>query len=457
MKIVKVMTLIFLAGFIAACGGGGNATTGLSTQTNAGGGYTLIAAGGTLNDGPSAKGLALLATLRDSKGNGPGLNGGWQITLTGPGISQPLKVNYDDGSPSSYQIWRWQGINPSSGAYTATATNGTVTISYKFTIDATSTLPRPALTKIGSTISWSPLTGAGSYYFKITDGTGSTVNSGFMAAATASPSFQLPSLADGSYLVEVFAYSQNFSQLMTDTSAAPALVTQENASVASLDLVLAGGVAGSYNLAATGGTLYLGKDISGSDRYGLAIWTSILTSTGSAPAGDWVITVTGPGISTPISFTYPRTDSHYLYWDFGTTPLSGNYTVTASAPECSLTTAFAIPRLAAQLPIASNITVTTAASSYGISWNGVSGAASYYVNVWTIINGVYTEVQGLWVNGSTYSVTVPKNSLTKGVVYDVYVNASSLDMTTVNNVPPPSPVQVNMSDNTYGAVSFTAQ
>ena len=155
MKILKVMTLVFLAGVIAACGGGdgSNGTSGLSSPTNVGGGYTLIASGGTLNDGSGTKGLALLVTLRDSKGNGPGLNGGWQISITGPGISQSLKVNYDDASPSSYQIWRWQGINPSSGTYTATATNGTATISYKFTFDASNTLPRPALTKTASTIS----------------------------------------------------------------------------------------------------------------------------------------------------------------------------------------------------------------------------------------------------------------------------------------------------------------
>jgi hypothetical protein len=463
MKFFKVMILVWMAGLIAACGGGGsssgsnNGSVNHSSPSNVGGGYTLTASGGTLNDGSTAKGLALLVALRDSSGNGPGLNGGWQISLTGPGISQPLAVKYDDGAPASYQIWRWQSIAPVSGTYTATATNGTVTISTTFTLTASSTIPRAAINRVGSTISWNPVSGAGSYHYKLTDGTGSTVSSGFIDGATASPSFQLPTLTDGSYLVEVLAYSQNFTTLMSDTKAAPTLAAPSNCSVATLDMVMAGGAAGSYTLAAKGGTLYLGKDANGADHYGLAIWTSILTATGTTPAGDWAISVTGPGIATPLTFTYPKTNSHYLYWDFGTTPLSGNYTVAAAVSGQNLTATFTIPDLTAQLAVATNIAITPTSSSYSISWNAVPGAASYYVSVWTMINGVYTEVQGLWVNGSTYGVTLAKNSLTTGTVYDLYVTAATLDMTTTGSVPPPSPTQVNMSDNTYRAVSFTAQ
>ncbi|WP_243374937.1 hypothetical protein [Geotalea sp. SG265] len=463
MKFFKVMFLVLMAGLIAACGGGGNspgsnnANVNLSSTTNVGGGYTLTASGGTLNDGSTAKGLALLVTLRDSNGNGPGLNGGWQISLTGPGITRPLMAKYDDGAPSSYQIWRWQDITPSSGTYTATASNGAVTISSTFNLSTSSTIPRAAISKTGSTISWNPVSGAGSYYYKLTDGTGSTVSSGFIDGATASPSLQLPGLTDGSYLVEVLAYSQNFTTLMSDTAAAPSLAAPNNCSVASLDMVLAGGAAGSYNLAAKGGILYLGKDAKGVDQYGLTVWTSLLTSTDTTPAGDWTITVTGPGIATPLSFTYPRTNSHYLYWDFGTTPLSGTYTVTAAASGYSLTSNFTIPDLSAQLPVVTNIAVIPTSSNYGVSWGGVPGAASYYVSIWTMINGVYTEVQGLWVGGSAFAASLARSSLTKGTTYDVYVTAASVDMTTSGSVPPPSPVQVNMSDNTYRAVSFTAQ
>ncbi|MGB9081500.1 MAG: hypothetical protein WCD00_09375, partial [Desulfuromonadaceae bacterium] len=351
----------------------------------------------------------------------------------------------------------WEGLNPATGTYTATATNGAVTLSCNFTINSASSMQRAALSKSGSTLSWSPVSGAGSYYYQVTDGSGSTAASGYLTGdpALTAYSFQLPTLADGSYLVEVFAHTQTIPRLMSDPSPAPSLTTQENISVAQMGLVIAGGTEGSYNLAAKGGVLYLGKDSANVDRYGLAVWSSILTSTATPPAGDWTVTVTGPGITAPLTFTYPKTDTHYLYWDFATPPASGGYTVTAVSPGYSLTAGFDIPNQTVQLPVATNITVTPTASSYTISWNAVPGAAAYYVNLWATVGGVYTEIAGEWVNSS--AVSVPRVSLTKGVLYDVYVTAATLDMTTIKSLPPPNPAQVDMSDNTYGAVSFTAQ
>lgn len=463
MKALKACILVICLGILAACGGGNSSTSnsGVNTATasNVAGGYTLLASGGTLNDGSGTNGLAVLVTLRDGSGNGPGLNGGWQVSITGPNFTRPLTVSYDDGSPSSYQIWRWEGFSPATGSYTATASNGSLTLTYGFTINSASTLQRPALTKSGSTVSWGPVPGAGSYYYRVADGTGSTVTAGFLSADpnASSHSFQLPALADGSYLVEVFAHTKSLLQLMSDVSSAPSLPSQENISVSTMDLAVAGGVGGSYNLAAKGGTLYMGKDSTGTDRYGLVVWTSILTSTASPPAGDWTISVTGPGISTPLVFAYPRTDAHYVYWDFATPPASGNYTVTATTTGNVLSAGFTMPSPAAQLPVATNITVAPASGNYMITWDAVPGAASYYVNLWTSTGGTYTEIDGAWVNGSTYAVTIPKGSLSNGVVYDVYVTACSLDMTTMKSLPPPSPTQVNMADNTFGAITFTAQ
>lgn len=459
MNTIKAIILVTFFGILAGCGGGGGGGGGGDNPapTNVGGGFTLLASGGTINDGSGSNGLALLATLRDSSGTGPGLSGGWQITITGPGITQPLTVAYDDGSPSSYLLWRWEGFNPASGTYRATATNGTVTISRDFTINSTSIMQIAPLTKNGSTLSWSPVPGAGLYYYQVSDGTGSTVASGYLngTPSEATYSFQLPALADGSYLVEVFSHAQNFTQLMSDASSAPSLTTQENISIAQMELAIAGGTAGSYDLAAKGGILYLGKDSANIDQYGLAVWSSILTSTGTPPAGDWTVAVTGPGITTPLIFTYPKTDTHYLYWDFASPPAAGSYTVTATSPGYALTAGFTIPNQTALLPVATNVTVTPAVNSYAISWNAVPGAASYYVNLWATVGGVYTEIAGEWVNGTAASV--PKGSLTKGIVYDVYVTAATLDMTTTKIQPPPSPLQVDMSDTTYGAVSFTAQ
>ena len=458
MKTIKAVMMVTLFSLLAACGGGGGGGGGnKSAPSNVGGGFTLLASGGTINDGSGNNGLALLATLRDGNGVGPGLSGGWQISVTGPGITSPLTVPYDDGSASSYQFWRWDGFVPATGTYTATASNGTVTLSSNFIISSASSVQRAALTKSGSTMSWNPVSGAGSYHYEISDGSGSTIASGYLSGnpALTAYSFQLPALADGSYLVEVVAHTQTIPALMSDSASAPTLTAQENISVAQMSLAIAGGNPGSYNLAAKGGILYLGKDSANIDRYGLAVWSSILTSTATPPAGDWTVAVTGPGITTPLTFTYPKTDTHYLYWDFATLPAGGSYTVTATAPGYSLTAGFAIPDLTAQLPVTSNITVTPIANSYTITWNTVPGASSYHVNLWATVGGVYTEIAGEWVNGTT--VSVPRASLTRGVLYDVYVTASTLDMTTTRALPPPNPAQVNMSDNTYGAVSFTAQ
>lgn len=456
MNRVKAGIIVTIFGLLTACGGGGGSGN-KSAPSNVGGGFTLLASGGTINDGSGNNGLALLATLRDGNGVGPGLSGGWQVAITGPGMTQPLKVSYDDGSPSSYQLWRWEGLNPATGTYTATASNGTVSLSCNFTINSANNLQRVALAKSGSTLTWNPVSGAGSYYYLVSDGTGSTVVSGYLNGdpSLTAYSFQLPTLADGSYQVEVFAHAQSLPQLMSDPSSAPSLTAQENISVARMELAIAGGNPGSYDLAAKGGILYLGKDSANVDRYGLAVWSSILTSTATPPAGDWTVAVTGPGITTPLTFTYPKTDTHYLYWDFATPPASGSYTVTATAPGYTLTAGFTIPNQAAQLPVAANITVTPTASSYTITWNAVPGASSYNVNVWATVGGVYTEIAGEWVNDSAASV--PKGSLTGGVLYDVYVTAATLDMTTTKSLPTPNPLQVDMSDNTYGAVSFTAQ
>ena len=459
MKTLNALALLICLAVLAACGGGGGSGNGGGGGESATGGFTLKVAGGTLNDGSGKNGLAVLATLRDSKGNGPGLNGGWKVTITTPGGTTPLTVLYDDDSPASYQIWRWKGLDPAAGIYTATASNGTATLTSSFTINTASTIQRAVLTKSGNTISWPSVVGAGSYYCKVTDGTGSTVTSGYLNAepSSASYSYLLPTLADGSYLVEVSAYIENMPRLMNDLSSSPSLPTQGNISLSSMNLVVAGGTAGSYNLTAKGGTLYMGKDAAGTGRYGVVIWSSILTSTATPPAGDWTITVTGPGISTPLTFTYPGTNSHYVYWDFATLPAAGNYTVTATSPGYTLSAGFSIPNPAAQLPVATNITVTPTANSYAISWNAAPGAASYNVNLWATIGGVYTEIEGTWVGGNVFTALVPKSSLTKGTLYDVYVTASSLDMTTMKSLPPPIPLQVDMSDNTFAAVSFTGQ
>ncbi len=450
-------SVIFLLS-LTSCGGG---SSGPSGPSNVGGGYTLQVSGGTLNDGTATKGLVVLATLRDDAGNGPGGTAGWTITITGPGISVPLTVNYDDGSSGSYIVWIWNYITPPSGTntYTARATNGTTTLTYTFNVNATTNLSQPTgLIRSGNTISWNLLTGAGSYYYSVTDGTGASVAHGVLPATTAS--FTLSGLPDGSYLVEVYAHTNNLYDLGSDPSPSPALLPQENTSLAILDFI----VNGSYALDARGGVLYEGEYPTGTPHYGLVIWSSILTTTATPtpPAGDWVVSVTGPGITTPIVFTYPRTDSQYVYWDFGIVPVpaaSGTYTVTATpaAGGTLISQTFTITNPTSQLPVATGLTATpTNGGGATISWTAVAGANSYYVNVWTDVNGVYTEVAGRWVTST--STTITNGTLTKGVAYDVYVTACQLNMTDTTSVPPTAPgAQVDMSDTTFTYATITAQ
>lgn len=431
--------------------------------SNTGGGYTLQVAGGTLNDGSGAKGLVVLATLRDAQGFGPGQTGNWQLAITGPSLDTPLSVAYDDGAQSSYMAWQWTTVAAASGTYTVTATNGTVTLVNRFTIDAAEALNQPALVKATdingiTTISWSAVTGAGSYYYRVTDGEGFVWDSNVLTSDQVS--FDLSSqLPDGSYRVDVYAHTQDRFALMADQTAAPTLASPENESLAVMDLVLLGGVPGAYNLTAAGGRLYMGKDNNNTDRYGLVVWTSLLTTGGTQPASTWNITVTGPGNNPTIEFNYPATNAHYVYWDFGVLPEAGVYTVTATTPGSAdvLSANFSIPDLAAKLPVVTGLTATKGTGGYDVNWNAVAGAKSYYVNVWTDISGVYTEVANVWVDSATLNALVPSGSLSAGKLYDVYVSACSEDMTTAAMLPPPAPAQVNMSDNTFAPESFTAQ
>ena len=102
-RLFMAAVLIIAASVLSSsCGGGGgdNALLVLPEDDNVGGGYTLLVSGGTLQDNSGATGFVVLATLRDSAGNGPAMP--WSLSITGPGFGAPLTVSYDDGSPSSY-------------------------------------------------------------------------------------------------------------------------------------------------------------------------------------------------------------------------------------------------------------------------------------------------------------------------------------------------------------------
>ncbi|HAK61227.1 MAG TPA: hypothetical protein DCO77_12750 [Nitrospiraceae bacterium] len=437
------------------CGGGGDDTPPPPE------GYKLTVAGGTLNDGTAPNGLAVLVTLRDSDGRGPGGVAPWSITITGPeGVEFP-PIWYDDGSPGSYIAWIWNGVVPKPGTYTAEATDGSTVRTVSFTIDETLIIDPPVLDLGGGTVSWPEVAGAGSYYYQITTVTTSIVtDDGYLDASTLS--FDLPALPDGSYEINVYAHTKNRFALMNDPTPSPLLPSQENISVASLPLTVTGS-SYNYSLNARGGVMSY-SDNAGGYEYGLVIWTSILPGEGVTPPDlDWTITVTGPGI-TSWQYTYPGSTglfSHYLNWDFFTTPAAGVYTVTATspAPVETLTDSFTIANVTAQLPITANLQVTpTAGGGAEASWDPVPGAASYYVNLWydNLVSGEYEQIAGGWV--TTPAAVITASTMTPGEVYDLYVTASTMDMTDMLASPPPVPgTQVDMSDNVYDEARFVAQ
>ncbi len=475
--ILMTLITVLLVAALSGCSGGKGGS--MPSPSNVGGGFTLVASGGTLDDGSGVNGLAVLVTLRDESGNGPAIP--WTLSITGPGFAAPLSISYDDGSPSSYMAWWWDSFDPQPGRYTATATNGATVLTYAFEINTTTiNLSQPTLNKSGSIISWNTVPGAGSYYYEMTDGSHALpITSGYFESdpLVSQYSFSIPTLENGSYLVSVYALTNNRFTLSSDSASWPSLPVQNNDSLATIDFVQ-GGTGSGYVLDARGGVLYEGLYSAGSetpaDYYGIVIWTSIVTTStpSTAPAGDWNLTVTGPGITTALTFSYPRTDSHYIWWDFGTIPAPGTYTVTATpaAGGSSLIQTFTVPSPTAKLPVATGLSATPSnGGGAALNWNTVAGANSYYVNIWTCVGtgsvntetgctneGTYSEIAGGWSNST--SLTISNGSLTKGLVYDLYVTASELDMMDMNSVPVPvSPgSQVNMSDTTFTYTTFTA-
>src|SRR5574337_353665 len=273
----KLFSAAVVAVLLTACGGGGGGNSGvvfpLVGPSNVGGGFTLNVTGGTFNDGSAKSGLVILATLRDNNGNGPATP--WTLSITGPGFGAPLVVSYDDGSQSSYMTWWWSGVSPQTGTYTATAVHGSTVLVYQFSLKASSTISQPTLTHDANarTISWSTVSQAGSYYYRVTDGNGiNAMTPGYIDAfpLQSAYTFTYPVLPPGSYLIQVYAQTTERVALQADTSPSPALAAQENMSLRAIDLPMGAG----HSLNAKGGVLYEGKNpANNSDTYGLVIWS----------------------------------------------------------------------------------------------------------------------------------------------------------------------------------------
>ena len=359
--------------------------------------------------------------------------------------------------------WEWYGFEPSSGTYRATATNydGSVNVSYDFSITNNSTIarPSPGASTSGNivTLSWSTVTGASSYYYEVCppSSTQSCLYY-FTTGLTGTASFT--GLSTGDYLIRVRAYS-------SDRTSVQSLAAQENVSEYSFSYpVIADPAASGYTLSAAGGILDYGlQGPGGASIYGLSLWTSIADNN-AAPTGNWNITVQDPnGMTT--NYIYPANAKHYAYWYYGIEPAPGTYNVTATYGSVTKTATFSIAATSSgmtpQLSLPAGLSATPVnTNDRNIAWSALSGAGSYYVNIWaeewnsTTKQWEYNEVYGQWVSGSTTSLVVPAATFTSGTQYDVYVTAHKVDMS--NATPPTStPARADMSEN-YNPVTFLA-
>jgi len=143
--------------------------------------------------------------------------------------------------------------------------------------------------------------------------------------------------------------------------------------------------------------------------------------------------------------------------------VAGTYNVEASYGDAKKTSSFSLasPITASLAPLNSiqnnEISATMAGSDITVSWNAVSGAKSYYVNLWAEVWNVttsqfdYKEVWRSWV--ATTSVTIAKidSNIPENLTCDVYVTAHELNMTTTSP-PAPLPTRADMSENYYSYI-----
>jgi hypothetical protein len=454
-----ILTTLFtflITAVFSGCGGKGGSAP---PPSNVGGGFTLVASGGTLNDGSGVKGLSVLTTLRDNQGWGP--TQVWTITITDPD-SNILTAEYNDQRLGSYMNWEWAGFDPSPGTYHAAATNGIVTISYDFSVTS-DVIQRPAPNATSSpsaiTVAWPSVAGAGSYSYQICT-PASTCVSDLTTLTSETVSFS--TLTAGDYFIRVKAYATDRPALYADHAASPGLASHENISEYSFSFPIGGDQnSGNYSLHAAGGVVDYGLRGPGNiPIYGIAFWSSILFGTptpNAAPDGDWNITIKNSSNVTIADFIYPKGSEHYAYWYYGIEPATGSYTVTATYGTASRTASFTIDNsvLTSHLALPAGISATKTGSDINLTWNAVTLAKSYYVSLYAIIWDAsakqydYREVWGKWVSTAGTTILKSGSTIPAGLEGDVYVTAYEVDMAAA--APPgTTPARADMSENLYG-------
>ena len=407
-------------------------------------GLALQATGGVYDDGSGILGLAVLSTLRDGSGAGPSTP--WTVGLRDEAGALPLGFAFGAGPGDSYQAWWWPAFPPRTGAYRATADDGTRSLEVGFSVAADRALERPdvSVSSDASVLSWPAIPGAASYECRVFAG-GEQI---YGVAGSAAPECDLSSLPPGAYVVSVLAMSADLAALAASAAQEPPLPARFDVAETRLALVRPVPGAPALQVSAAGGALQYG-----STEPGLAIWLSITLPDGTPTQVPWKVSVTGPGLpANALTYTYDAGKRRDLVWSYDVPATPGAYALTADSSIGSVTATFTVGTPAA-LPIPGDVVATGDANGGAtVDFTPVAGATSHYVGVWTraTASAASTFVDGRWVSGPP--ARFPAGTFAAGAAYDVYVAATDADM--LNAGAPPA--QVAVSENTFLPASFVS-
>ncbi len=432
---------LWITALIAACGD----KPGEALEDAESAGFLLQATAGTYNDGSGHQGLALLTTLRDSRGHGP--REPWTATLSDATGPLPVSFSYEESSGaqgSSQAAWWWPSVSVAAGANyrlsMAPAGGDAAIVSIPVPDSAGLPLPRVDLSSEGTHLTWTAVPGAARYTCRVYSGTAPQ-----LLRSTVETSCALDGLPPGNYSASVLAFSVDVEALAADGSQRPVLPESFHVSEGRLAFVLGNTAETTFRANAVGGALYYGRL-----QPGLALWLSLTRPDGTPSIAGWSVELVGPGLTTesPLRFTYPPGVSRHLIWSYDVLALEGRYALTARSGTHTLSATFdLVPPSEQALP--TNVVATPSlGGGLFVSWRAVEGARAYYVSVWDLAAGA--QIATIWT--TTLEAHFGSQTFIPGRHYDVYVAAASVDISQ-----PGIPALVSVSENTYYPQSFVAQ
>jgi hypothetical protein len=243
----------------------------------------------------------------------------------------------------------------------------------------------------------------------------------------------------------VLAFSVDLEALAADRSQRPALPEAFHVSEGRLAFVLGDTAQTTFRANAVGGALYYGRV-----QPGLALWLRLTQPDGTPSPEGWSVELVGPGLTAeaPLRFTYPPGVRQHLIWSYDALAFEGRYALTARSGTRILSTTFDVAQ-PGELAAAVNVVATPSiGGGLSVSWRAVDGAHAYYVSVWDLAAG--TQTASTWT--STLGANFGGQTFTPGRRYDVYVAATSVDLSQLS-----IPARVSVSENTYSPETFVAQ